>query len=390
MPYFDRRGFLKAGAALGLSGLADRSGVALAAQPRGLAVDDEAPSRAVRFVGDGLGLTPNEYAKLLAQLAAAQDFTADVYATGGIIAELEQKFARLLGKETAVFLPTGTLANHLALRRLTGSRQRVVVQADSHIYNDSGDCAQRLSGMNLLPIEGAFTPDSINKALQQTAAGKVKTEVGAILLESPLRRGFNTTHSLAQVAEIAELARNEGIPLHLDGARLFMQAAHHDFSPADFAAHFDTVYVSLYKNFNAAAGAVLAGAADMLADLFHERRMFGGGLCHAWPLAAVALDFVDDFSDEYRKARVVTDQLIDTLNADSRFHFAMIPDGSNSLWLRLDGVDPAAFVRRLADRDIHLLEPRPGWDGLLIMINPTIGRARAEDLAAAFRAAAEA
>lgn len=383
---FNRRDFLKTGGALALSGVA---GVSLASDRSDSPGDSLLENEAVRFSGDGLSLTPPEYTRLLSKMADSEEFERDVYASGGIIAELERKFAELLGKETAVFLPTGTLANHVALRRLTGDRRRVIVQAESHIYNDSGDCAQKLSGMNLLGVEGDFTTDSITAALENSARGRVKTEVGAISLESPLRRGFNTTHSPAEVAGIAELARSLGLGLHLDGARLFMQAAHQGFSPAEYAAPFDTVYVSLYKNFNAAGGAVLAGTEERLADLLHERRMFGGSPCHGWPLAAVAMLFVDGFLEEYRRAKLIAEELLVLLEDDNRFDFSEIQAGSNIFWLRLNGTDPTVLVQNLAGRNIHLLEPRPQWDGLLLMINPTLTRMNAEELATAFKSAAD-
>jgi len=350
-------------------------------------VDTPSEGGPVRFTGDGLSLTPAEYSGCLTQLASSEEFERDKYATGGIIGDLEQKFARLLGKETAVFLPTGTMANHLALRRLTGTRKRVIIQADSHIYNDSGDCAQKLSGLNRVPVAGVFSAETISTALDQAAAGRVKTDVGCISLESPLRRGFNTTHSLAEIADIAGLAKEKGIGLHLDGARLFMQAAHHGFSPVAFAAPFDTVYVSLYKNFNASGGAVLAGDEATLTDLLHDRRMFGGSPCFAWPLAAVAMLFVDDFIKQYQLGKARTDQLINHLSSDPRFNFKKIPAGSNSLWLGLDGIDPGDFIRKLMDRDIHLMAPRPEWEDLLLMVNPTVSRMSAEELTEAFQAA---
>ena len=71
---------------------------------------------------------------------------------GGVVEELEQRFAKLLGKETAIFMPTGTLANHIALRTLAGNRRRVLVQSESHIYNDTGDCVETLSGLNMMPL----------------------------------------------------------------------------------------------------------------------------------------------------------------------------------------------------------------------------------------------
>jgi len=375
-----RRTFLKAGGALAVSGLLTRPDLA-----RG-----EAPSVAeVRFMGDGLGLSPTEYTRRVADLAARHGFSADTYASGGVIAELEAAFARHLGKETAVFLPTGTLANHIAMRRLTGPRRRVIVQHDSHLYNDSGDCAQRLSGLNLLPVSGDFDPAAVVSALRVSRSGRVTTEVGAISLESPLRRGYNTTHTLDQIAALADLARHEGLGLHLDGARLFMQAAHQGHTPEEYAAHFDTVYVSLYKNFNAAGGAVLAGPRSLLADLHHERRMFGGSPCHAWPLAALALQYVDDFAAEYVRARLIADRLYAELSADPRFRIEEIPGGSNSAWLHLRGVDPAEFVQRLSAQNIAVIPPRPQWGGLLLMINPTLGRTSAAELSAAFLGAAD-
>ncbi|MBK8283793.1 MAG: DegT/DnrJ/EryC1/StrS family aminotransferase [Ahniella sp.] len=82
---------------------------------------------------------------------------ADNYSLGGEVEKLERQFAELLGKEAAMFVPTGTLANHLAIRTLAGNRRRVLVQAESHLYNDSGDGASTLSGLNLVPLAAGRT-----------------------------------------------------------------------------------------------------------------------------------------------------------------------------------------------------------------------------------------
>src|SRR5215470_7667904 len=94
--------------------------------------------RTVHFRSDGLALSPVEYADLLVRLAADRGVAADEFSREGVVAELEDRMAAALGKEMAVFLPSGTLANHLALRRLTDRGRRVLVQRESHIYNDSG------------------------------------------------------------------------------------------------------------------------------------------------------------------------------------------------------------------------------------------------------------
>src|SRR6266481_9903477 len=102
--------------------------------------------RVVQFRADGLGLTPTAYARLLAEIAETRGIAPDDYSRDGVVAELEARMAALLGKEAAVFLPTGTLANHLALRLLARNGRRILVQHESHLYNDEGDCAQHLSG----------------------------------------------------------------------------------------------------------------------------------------------------------------------------------------------------------------------------------------------------
>jgi threonine aldolase len=101
-------------------------------------------------------LSTVEYAQPLAILTAG-DAKADVYLKGGAVEELEDRFAKLLGKERGLFFPTGTLANHVAVRVLAGERRHVVVQEESHLYPDEGDCAQTLSGASEI-VEGLIAP----------------------------------------------------------------------------------------------------------------------------------------------------------------------------------------------------------------------------------------
>src|SRR5216684_2459963 len=97
----------------------------------------------VQFRSDGLGLSPAAYARLLAEIAETSGIAPDDYSSDGVVAELEARMAALLGKEAAIFLPSGTLANHLAVRLLARRGRRVLVQQESHLYNDEGDCAQQ-------------------------------------------------------------------------------------------------------------------------------------------------------------------------------------------------------------------------------------------------------
>nr|WP_235974052.1 beta-eliminating lyase-related protein [Luteimonas sp. MC1750] len=348
-------------------------------------------SRRVNFASDGLGLDPAEYAAVLSQVVADGDFQPDNYSQGGIIRALETRFARLLGKDDAIYLPTGTLANHLAVRKLAGNDRRVLVQAESHLYNDSGDCAQTLSGLNLVPLaDGASTPsvDEVERWLRRSDGGRVETRVGVIAIESPVRRRHHEMVDFDTLARISRLARERGIRLHLDGARLFNLPLHSGHGLHAYGALFDTVYVSLWKHFNAGSGAILAGDAGFIEGLFHQRRMFGGALPHAWPSAAVALRFVDGYLEDYAKSWQVADRLVALLQDDGRFSFETLPNGTSRFFMTATGVDPAALRERLAAQDVVLSHGHPDTGRFAMEVNATLLRLPAEVLAARFIEAA--
>src|SRR4029077_6431702 len=200
------------------------------------------------------------------------------------------KAPRVLGKERAIFFPTGTLANHMAVRALAGGSSRVIVQEESHFYQDEGDCAQTLSALTLIPLapgRATFSADDVQVVIIQTKAGRVVSRLSVIAIESPVRRKQGERFDPGELKKIIALARREGSRLHLDCPRLFLQAAYTGENVADYARPFDTVYVSLYKYFNAASGAILAGPRELLDGMYHARRMFGGGLNQVWPFALV-------------------------------------------------------------------------------------------------------
>src|SRR2546426_988572 len=356
------------------------SGAALAARPAP-AAPSEHPDR-VQFLSDGLSLTPLEYSRLLARLVEENNIQPDSYALGGVIEKLEQRFATILGKEQAVFLPTGTLANHLAVRLLAGQKRRVLVQQESHLYNDCGDCAQTLSGLNLVPLaagRATFTAEEVAGQLALSATGRVPAPVGAIQIESPVRRKQGELFDFDAMQKVCALAREKQIGLHLDGARIFLASAYTGISPAQYASLFDTVYVSLYKYFNAASGAILAGPKRLLDGLYNTRRQFGGGLAHAWPLATVALHYVDGFDDRFRSAVAASERLFQQLETSGRFRLERIQPGSNLARLRLRQGEPAAFRARLAEKAISIAAP-DGAGVILVTVNETVLRRPAEEL----------
>ncbi|MEP6993195.1 MAG: beta-eliminating lyase-related protein [Acidobacteriota bacterium] len=340
------------------------------------------------FTGDGVSLEPAAYADLLARLVRAGGVAADEYSRGGAVEALEGQFANLLGKEAAVFMPSGTLANHLAVRTLSGARRRVIVQEISHLYNDSGDCAQQLSQINLIPLapgKATFTWDEAARVLDRAASGRVPTQVGAIAMESPVRRLHGETFDFAEMQRICGQARARGIGLHLDGARLFVACAYSGRSPVEYAALFDTVYVSLWKCFNAAGGAILAGPRAALADLYNVRRMFGGALWNAWPYAAVARHYAEGYLERLTAAVRVSESLLERLSKDERFAIDRVPNGTSLFRLTPRTADLGAYRERLAARGVRV--PAPDGGGFWLKVNETLAAASPEALAEASRSA---
>jgi threonine aldolase len=345
----------------------------------------------VYLSGDGLHLTPAEQGELLARLSVARPLSADDYGLGGEVAEFEAWFATLLGKERALFMPTGTLANHIALRVLARGRSRVLVQETSHVYNDTGDGCQTLSNLNLMPLapgKATFTLEDVQRVLDRTASGRVAAQVGALSIESPVRRLRGEVFDYGEMKRVAAFARERDIGLHLDGARLFLASAFTGVAPAEYASLFDTVYVSLWKYFNAANGAVLAGPASLIDGLYHTRRMFGGALWNAWPFAVVARHFADGFLDRFGRAVRVSKDFAGALREP--FRVEPVPGGSHIFYVRAPRVDMARLRARLAADRIHLPEPVvvAGEPVLALGVNETWSRTTGARLAEAFARAA--
>lgn len=380
----DRRHFLAASALAATAPLlpAATSAAKAPAPPPGMDM-----FKRVNFGTDGLGLNAREYATLLHEAATARAFPADFYSNGGVIEEIERAFAKRLGKQAAMFVPTGTLANHMAIRKLAGNDRRVLVQAESHLYNDSGDCAEVLSGLNLIPLAaGGRMPalDEVKQWVERSTHGRVEMKIGAISIESPIRRLDHQMVPFAELERISGYAREQGIRLHLDGARLFNLPRHSGRSVRDYAALFDTVYVSLWKHFNGSTGAILAGDAAFIEGLYHTRRMFGGSLPRAWPNVALVPGYLERYEEDYARAWQSTERLIALLATDGRFRIRRIPDGTSRFFLGVAGVAPDVFSQRAASANVYLPQAIPDTGEFPMDVNATILRTTPDALARVF------
>ena len=346
-------------------------------------------ARSVWLVGD-LGAPPDPVAMStrLATLVqgvsgSSRDDIMDRYQDGGAVAALEQAFARLLGKEDCAFFATGTLANNVAVRVLCGEHKRALVQHESHLYRDESDAAQRLSGINLVPLapdRATPTLDEVREAIDEVENGPYPMKIGAVSLESPVRRADGEMVPLAAVRDIAKFAREHGARLHLDGARLLL--APPSFDLGAHAAEFDTIYVSLYKYLGAPFGAVLAGSKADIAEARDLRHLYGGALYQGWMPALLAHDGLSTFPRDIAQAHARASQLIEALVASGKVRDTSNPHPSNIHRLAMaQDFAAAAFERgRLAGVRIGRWQ-----DGNIpLFVNTTLLRRPVEELAAMF------
>jgi threonine aldolase len=344
--------------------------------------------RAVFFQGDGERQSPGMTIRRLAEYEAKRGIAPDSYSLGGTVEELERVMATALGKEAALFLPTGTLANHMAIRRHCGTRGQALVPEQSHIYRDTGDGVARLSGIQLVPLapdRPGPTASEVEAALDRVATDRVRSEAGAVVLESPVRRQTGRVIACKEMKEISALCRERGVPTHLDGARLYMMSAATGMAVREYGVLFDTVYVSVCKYLGATFGAILAGSAEFIDGLYHERRMFGGSLPSGWMAAALVLEGLPGFEGRFGEAMAQGKRLFAQLNELEGVSVQELPDGSNIFPMRLSGrVGRVELAGRLRERGIVLPAEGGAEDEVPLTVNTTILRKPAEEILSAF------
>src|ERR1019366_1724156 len=214
----------------------------------------------------------------------------DVFGDDPTVKELERRTAELLGKEAALFVPSGTMANQLAIRSQTEPGDEILVEANAHIYYYEGGAPAALSGVMCRCINGQrgiFTGADVEASLRPADQHFPRTRL--MCLENTHNRGGGKIWSIEQIREVAAAARKHGLQLHLDGARLWNASVAAGIPERDYAAYFDTVSVCFSKGLGAPVGSALAGPKAFIERARRFRKMFGGGMRQAGIIAAGAL-----------------------------------------------------------------------------------------------------
>ncbi|MCC7384957.1 MAG: low-specificity L-threonine aldolase [Deltaproteobacteria bacterium] len=214
----------------------------------------------------------------------------DVYGEDPTVRRLEATVAALLGKEAALFVPSGTMANQLALRSHTEPGDEAIIEATGHSYAYETGAMAGLSGVQARPLRGdrgLLDPADVERAVSPVSSHFARTRI--ILIENTSNRGGGTPYTLDRIAAIADIAERHRLALHMDGARLWNAHVATGIPLATYAARATSVSVCLSKGLGAPVGSVLAGTRVFIERAHRFRKMFGGGMRQAGILAAAGL-----------------------------------------------------------------------------------------------------
>ncbi len=312
---------------------------------------------------------------------AAAEVGDDVYGEDPTINQLEARAAEVFGRAAAIFVPTGTMGNQIAIRLHTQHGQEVVCESRAHIVDWELAMVAAFSGCQLrtLPAErGILTWAQIKTALLPKIY--YRTQVGLISLENTHNRGGGTVTPLDVLEEIWAGAKNAKLPIHLDGARVFHAATYLGISVAELTRGFDTVMFCLSKGLCAPVGSMLVGSRELIERARIYRKALGGGMRQAGVLAAAGLIALNEMpkrlGEDHANARFLAERLAELPQVEIDLGAVQ----TNIVIFSLRNGDDAELVARLKARGVIASTVAP--KGIRLVTHHDVGREACERAAA--------
>ncbi|CAI8264688.1 MAG: L-allo-threonine aldolase [Methanobacteriota archaeon] len=284
----------------------------------------------------------------------------DVLGDDPTIIQLQNKIADLLGKEDALFVPSGTMSNAIAIRAHTNPGDEIVTESTSHIYIYEGGGYAALSGCSvaLVPGElGIMKPSDVEKAIRKGDGSLGHFPNGSLVcVENTSNRGGGTCYPQEILDAIAKVAHDNDCAAHMDGARLFNAAIATGTNPARMVRDYDSISICLSKGLGAPIGSILVGNSKFIRLAHRWRKMFGGGMRQAGVIAAAGL-----YALENNISRLVEDhnrakRLASSINELEMFSVNLDGVQTNMVYIKVLGKTNAEkVVEKLSEHDIHVL-----------------------------------
>ena len=272
-----------------------------------------------------------------------------------IVARLCERVADLLGHESAMFLPSGTMANEIALLVQTRPGDEIIAHRDAHIANFEGGAPSALAGVGiraLLGERGIFDGAAVRQALRPDVHNLPRSRM--IVVEQTTNLGGGAIWSLDDLSAVEEVARGSGLAMHLDGARLLNAVIASGVTAAQYASRFDTAWIDFTKGLGAPFGAVLAGSSEVIKEAWRWKQRLGGSMRQVGMMAAgclYALDHhVERLEIDHRNARNFGSGLL----ATEMLEVEQVETNMVFLDVSRTGFSAAEFNARLSEHEIRM------------------------------------
>ncbi|MFB3884985.1 MAG: low-specificity L-threonine aldolase [Thermodesulfobacteriota bacterium] len=226
----------------------------------------------------------------------------DVFGEDPTVNALQEKVAKLLGKEASLFVPSGTMANQLAIKSHTQPGDEVIVEGTSHLYNFEGGAGGALSGVQFYCLKGTrgiLDPSQIEDAVRPMDHHFAVTRL--VCLENTHNRGGGSIYPLKKIAEIYGIAKSKGLLVHLDGARLWNASVATGIPVSEYAQYADSVSTCLSKGLGAPIGSLVTGSKTFIDRVHRFRKMFGGGMRQVGIIAAAGIYALDHHMERLKE-----------------------------------------------------------------------------------------
>jgi len=284
----------------------------------------------------------------------------DVFGEDPTVNELQGYVAGLFGKEAALFFPSGTMANQVAIRVHTRPGDELICDAGAHVHYYEGGGIAANSGVSVNLVNGdrgVFTADDVKARVRED---NVHFPVSRLVcVENTCNRGGGRVFPFEQMEGIADVCRANGLALHMDGARLFNAMRADGTGPADHGRLFDSISICLSKGLGAPVGSVLVGAGDFIHRARRVRKLMGGGMRQAGFLAAAGLyalhNHVERLDEDHRHAA-----LLHTALSEMPFIGRVLPQQTNIVTCEMaEGQDAGRFLWHLMGKQVLALPMGP-------------------------------
>ena len=283
----------------------------------------------------------------------------DVLGDDPTVIELQNKAAKILGKEAGLYVPSGTMSNIVATRTHTSPGDEIVTEAHSHVYRYEGGAFAALSGCSVALVDGEngiMTPEQVSSSIRKAEGSLSHYPNGSLVcVENTAQGGGGTVYSQETLDEICKVAREKDCKLHMDGARLFNAVAASGTDPARMVRDFDTISICLSKGLGAPVGSVLVGSKDDLAQAHRWRKMFGGGMRQAGTIASAGIyaleNNIERLSEDHRRARIFAEAVSEMPN----FSINVENVQSNIVFIGVGKGNTESIIEQLSTHGVDIL-----------------------------------